>query len=946
MRLASLLIVLIPTGVSAQEQALVEGRFAQALDTSKGGFVADGDPKFGQFPVTAELWFKANSHARGQVLLGNEMRASGTSWRLGIEAGTGRLLVELPGHRPARFVASTAAPVNEWTYAAIVIEPQRCRVYSGGQLVIDQKIQSLGLPAQTSGFGIGMSADSRNKSAAWVDEVRVSSGVRDIVGVPDRPTVKDETTIALWSFDESKKDYLSKWTPSGATNQAGLPYPHREAGYEFEKDPDWADARWQETDKGRFITHSTLIPKRGVSPKSVTIFPGKRKDYALMFDLLRCGVMAVASDATFKIDEFRFGLLKKPTLEGQLRAYVLPTKLWRDVAMGRKPVDPKFIDYKKLTTNPGLPPTLHYEVLGADFTESYRLDDDADGNPVLTRYITVKNLNRQLDLTIAELKGEPASKVDETSQRVSVSGDEGKFGFAIPARTAGVQIGVIEKDVILRFTPGRRQVAIRYGGPNVVASASNEPPAAVASSEPEWGPPLVTQGKLADSDTQEPWVIDTITVPFENPHKALFYITALDFFPDGRAAVATAHGDVWIVSGLDASLSEVRWQRFATGLYQPLGLEIGDGKVFVLGRDQITRLLDTDNNGEADVYESFNNDLVITGTDHAYAMRLERDGAGNFFFLKSGEPPHGKSLLRVTPDGRRLEVLATGFRHPYGMGLSPNGDVTVADNEGPWVPSSKIDLIRRNGFYGFLGDKKEAPAGVRRERPLCWIPKIADNSSGGQMWNTSSNWGPYHRGGMLHLSWGRCTMHAVLRDVVRGVHQGATVRFPGLTFLSGSGEAEFNPKDGQLYVVGLDGWQTGAIQDGCFQRVRYTGKPVFMPSSFRVFGNGIEVGFSEPLDKQSLADAKNYRIEQWNYAWTSTYGSFHYSVKDPKKVGHDSVEILDVSVAPDGRSIFLKTNPLRSVDQIHVHTDVTTPDGRAMNFDIYGTIKQMWPARR
>jgi hypothetical protein len=188
-------------------------------------------------------------------------------------------------------------------------------------------------------------------------------------------------------------------------------------------------------------------------------------------------------------------------------------------------------------------------------------------------------------------------------------------------------------------------------------------------------------------------------------------------------------------------------------------------------------------------------------------------------------------------------------------------------------------------------------------------------------------------------------MHSVLRDVVDGVHQGATVQFPGLTFLSGSGEAEFNPKDGQLYVVGLDGWQTGAVQDGSLQRVRYTGKPVHMPSSFRVMANGLEIGFSEPLDKQQLAEAKNYRVEQWNYRWTSTYGSFHYSVNDPNKVGHDSVEVLSVSVSADQKTVFLKTKPLRPVDQVHVHIDSATQTGRPVAFDVYGTIKRMRPAQ-
>jgi hypothetical protein len=942
--------VMLAGGAAATAQdkqaALVDGRFAQALDASKGGFVSAPDAKFGQLPVTAELWFKPNQLNRSQTLLSSGMRVSGTSWRLNCEAGTGRLAVDLPGFRPSRVVARAGGNPNGWRYAAVIVEPRRVRVFDSGKLVIDQPIQSIGLPVQAAGFGVGVAIENRRAADVQIDDVRVSSGVRDIVGVPNAALVEDENTIALWNFDESEADYLSKWTPSGETNQAGLPYAHREGGYELEKDKDWADARWQQTDKGRFITHSTLIPKRAVSPKNMTIFPGDSKDFALMFDLQRCGVMAVVDNATFKIDEFRFGLLRKPTLQGDVRTYSFPQKLWRDYSRNRQALPVNATDYKRLTTNPGKAPTLHYTVGSATFAETYRVTERAGQKPVLTRYIKAANVASALELTLSEVKGTPKTARTETAQVVTAVVGDQTLGFAIPANTRGAELGAIGKDIVLRFAPGAtHEVAISYFVGDTFVADSNTFPAEPATAIREWGEPLVTAGKVASSDGDAAWVIDTVEIPFENPHKALFYITAVDFFPDGRAAVCTAHGDVWVVSGLDESLSEVRWQRFATGLYQPLGLEIANGKVIVLGRDQLTRLHDTDGNGEADIYESFNNDLVINGADHAYAMRLEQDSAGNFYFLKSGQAPHGRSLLRVTADGSSLDVVATGFRHPYGMGVSSQGDVTVADNEGPWVPSSKIDLIKRGGFYGFLGSAKTPPAGVKPEQPLCWIPKVADNSSGGQMWNTSSQWGPYHRGGMLHLSWGRCTMHSVLRDVVDGVHQGATVQFPGLTFLSGSGEAEFNPKDGQLYVVGLDGWQTGAVQDGSLQRVRYTGKPVHMPSSFRVMANGLEIGFSEPLDKQQLAEAKNYRIEQWNYRWTSTYGSFHYSVNDPNKVGHDSVEVLSVSVSADQKTVFLKTKPLRPVDQVHVHIDSATQTGRPVAFDVYGTIKRMRPAQ-
>src|SRR5690349_20038966 len=112
--------------------------------------------------------------------------------------------------------------------------------------------------------------------------------------------------------------------------------------------------------------------------------------------------------------------------------------------------------------------------------------------------------------------------------------------------------------------------------------------------------------------------------------------TALDFFSDGRCAVGTMKGEVWIVSKIDANPQNVTWKRFATGLYEPLGLKIVDDKVYVLGREQITCLHDLNNDGEADFYENFNNAGVIDPVYHAFALDLQTDSEGNFYYMVDG----------------------------------------------------------------------------------------------------------------------------------------------------------------------------------------------------------------------------------------------------------------------------------------------------------------------
>ena len=430
----------------------------------------------------------------------------------------------------------------------------------------------------------------------------------------------------------------------------------------------------------------------------------------------------------------------------------------------------------------------------------------------------------------------------------------------------------------------------------------------------------------------------------QNQYSALFFMTGFDFFESGtRAAVCTAHGDVWLVDGLDQD--EVVWRRFATGLYQPLGLRVVDDKVIVLGRDQLTRLHDTNDDGEADYYENFNNDLVITGTPHAFATCLETDPHGNFYFFKCGKSlPHGGKLLKVTPDGSRLDVFASGFRHPIGLGASPTGLITTADNQGNWIPASGIHVVDRGTFRGYMPELHRPEKSDAFDQPMCWMPISFDNSSGGQTWVRDDRWGPF-KDQMLHLSWGRCTLNLVLTEEVDGMWQGGAVAFPGLKFDSGPIVARFNPKDGHLYVCGLDGWQTAAPQDGCFQRVRITGGDIFMPVGLNAHRNGLKIAFTQPVDTGIASDPASYEVSQWQYRWTSAYGSPEYSIREPNRIGHDSVAVEKVTVADDGRSVFLHIPDIAPVMQMEIRMNLAPTGGQRTERTIYNTIHRLRPDR-
>jgi hypothetical protein len=385
-------------------------------------------------------------------------------------------------------------------------------------------------------------------------------------------------------------------------------------------------------------------------------------------------------------------------------------------------------------------------------------------------------------------------------------------------------------------------------------------------------------------------------------------------------------------------------------LFQALGLKVVDGKIYVLGRDQITRLHDVNNDGEADFYECFNNDVMITQNFHEFIFDLHTDPEGNFYFVRGGPVrpggsgwdkivPHHGCLFKVSKDGSKLEVVARGFRAPNGMGVGPNGEITCGDNEGTWTPTCPINWIKPGGFYGVPEFAGKDPKTAVRDNPLCWLPHNGpdsiDNSNGGQVWINGDKFGPLS-GKLLHMSYGRSTLYEVLQEEVGGQKQGGVVKL--LEFDSGVCRARFSPERNALFLTGLRGWQTNAQKDAGFYRVRYTGKKAYLPVDLQVRPGAIRITFSEPLDKSFAQDAGNYNLTQWNYRWTQNYGSPHVKVDNPKQQGTSEVDLEDATLSADGKTVTLKINELQPVMSMKIQYNLKAADGTPVRSAIFNTI--------
>jgi len=111
-----------------------------------------------------------------------------------------------------------------------------------------------------------------------------------------------------------------------------------------------------------------------------------------------------------------------------------------------------------------------------------------------------------------------------------------------------------------------------------------------------------------------------------------------------------------------------------------------------------------------------------------------------------------------------------------------------------------------------------------------------------------------------------------------------------------------------------------------------------MPCLLNVKHDGLEIGFTCPLERKTAEDPENYAVEIWNYRWTEAYGSPEYSVESPELKQHDKVPISGVHLQPDGKSIKIDLAKIQAVMQMKVQFRLRAQDGTPLSNEIYNTI--------
>jgi mono/diheme cytochrome c family protein len=437
-----------------------------------------------------------------------------------------------------------------------------------------------------------------------------------------------------------------------------------------------------------------------------------------------------------------------------------------------------------------------------------------------------------------------------------------------------------------------------------------------------------------------PFASDTYTLPHDNPWSSWMRPGGFDFTPDGKGAViATWNGDVWRVDGImEKAPAPLKWRRIASGLFQPLGVRYRGGELFITCRDQIARLQDLNGDGEMDAIGCFNSDHQITESFHEFAMGLQTDNEGNFYYAKGARhgatavvPQHG-TLLKVSADGSRTEILATGFRAPNGVCVNGDGTFYLTDQEGNWMPKNRINLVKPGQFHGnvWSHDNLHDPADSAMEQPVVWITNRKDRSPAELVRIPDGTWSALG-GSLLNLSYGTGKIFVVPMEELAEVRQGAVCELPLPASPTGIMRGRFAP-DGSLFACGMFAWAGNATEQGGFHRIRHLGKPVHLPLAVHAASGRLEVLLSDAPDAASIVP-QAFRFKSWSIKRTSDYGSDHLNERD--------LEITAARVGADGRTVILEIPSLTPTECYELEMKIRAPDGAEVLRSLHGTIHRL-----
>ncbi|QCR24825.1 hypothetical protein C1N53_01525 [Pontibacter sp. SGAir0037] len=446
------------------------------------------------------------------------------------------------------------------------------------------------------------------------------------------------------------------------------------------------------------------------------------------------------------------------------------------------------------------------------------------------------------------------------------------------------------------------------------------------------------------------------------PENVLLEVGGMTIMPNGELAISTRRGDVFIVE--NPTSARPYFRKFASGLHEILGLAYKDGALYCAQRGELTKLVDTDKDGKADVYETVHN-WPLSGHYHEYSFGPKIAPDGTFFvsgnvafgdeqwYRGESRVPWRGWVMNINEAGQ-LQPFATGVRSPAGLGII-DGQLFYTDNQGDWIGSGGLWHVTKGSFMGhpaglrwtnlpnsplkLTKDQQNAvvdgreikneegryikPENIVNEKfvtlfeakekipelklPAVWLPHgILGVSNSEPIMIPEGSFGPFE-GQVLVGDQGMSLISRVFLEKVNGEYQGASFLFRS-GFQSGVLRMAW-AKDGSLFVGETNrGWGSAGDENQGLQRLIWNNNVPFEMRAVRAMPDGFEIEFTKPVDMKSAQDIASYSVSSFIYKYHPVYGS--------PPVSSEENPIKGVKVSADGMKARIIVDNLR---RYHIH---------------------------
>lgn len=398
--------------------------------------------------------------------------------------------------------------------------------------------------------------------------------------------------------------------------------------------------------------------------------------------------------------------------------------------------------------------------------------------------------------------------------------------------------------------------------------------------------------------------IENIALPTGIPPE----VGAVKFDSKGTLYVALRRGDI-LMAKPNADPDKFEWKLFASGFHNACGMEvIAPGHLVVSDMSELTEVLDTDNDGEADSFRNLADQWGVSGNYHE-TNELCPDGEGGYYIAVGTASYNGPTFFNVRGEyseiGRRgrnyssvkwkgwvmhyskdgeVTPFASGFRMHNGICRDTKGNIWATDNQGDWKATTPLYHVEKGKFYGhpssLVWDPKWQEGkdplkmsldeiNAMRTRAAVLLPYVEFNRSASEPIEVPEQFGPF-TGQLLIPDNNGTRISRIMLEKVQGEYQGACTHFiNGGKFRSGGNRAVFTD-DGKSLFIGhtVRGWGTPA--EG-LTRITYLGKAPFDVKSIKLGENGFKLGFTLSPDKSSIRN-EDFSVSSYRYEDKWLYG--------------------------------------------------------------------------